>query len=180
MPRHRNKYLLVACTLAITGLMSCQKPTAPQAPAHRSGMIEQPDSTAIQTMAYNTLLAEKASEATKKYVQQDSFHSYEALDGTSWICINLIAGDTIVPRDNEVWHINALINDLSGKALLEIDDQFTIGQNELPTAIDMAIRRMHNGEEAIVVAPWYLAFGASGNDAIGPYTNVVMYINISL
>ena len=146
-------------------LVGCQR-TKPQAPSHHT----EQDSAKVAMLLITQRLAEEAdkeltqyaSQANDEYTLDDSGFWYKykrRTDGNYW-------------QKGEKALIHTQTFSLDGELLLDSKEQIEIGRGDvIPTSEDMLLM-MRKNEASELLVPWYLAFGASGNENIAPYTNV--------
>ena len=152
-------------------MVGCHRSTAPQSPSRRNGEVTQVDTALLAMMTYNERMAEAADNELIKHIEQQELSFAQTEIGT-WVSQkkkNNI-GDT--PQKDERWVIRLIIKDLDGNLIEDTEQTYTIGHNELPVAVTNALSEMHHGEEVLVLAPWYTAFGQQGKKGVPPYTNV--------
>lgn len=66
-----------------------------------------------------------------------------------------------------------VVKDLQGNLLLDEQKEYRLGHCDLPEAVE------HNlAAQRSILAPYYVAFGSQGTDAIPPYTNVIIEIEL--
>lgn len=151
----------------------------PQRPTYKSGQAPQEDTAAIALMEMNQRMAKEADQALLRYVEgQEEQYALMAISN-AWM---RIAGhgdsDGPSPKEDELWCMHIRTKDLQGRLLLDEEREYRIGRNELPICADIHCGEWHHGDHIILLAPWYSAYGMHGNEAIPPYTNVIIDIEI--
>ncbi len=67
---------------------------------------------------------------------------------------------------------------LAGELISDVVQQVNVGKKEVIPAIEYALKQMRRGEKALLLAPWYTAYGAIGNEEVKPYTNLKIEIEV--
>ncbi len=174
----KQAFTLAGAVLVCSLLVACGK-TAPQRPSQRSGEKPAEDSTVIALMELNRRLAEAADREVLTFVEQQD-GTYAILEyANAWYCI-LDRGDTdgAAPKNDEDWSLHIRTHDLDGRLLLDEHRTYRFSRSELPIAVDVMQPELRHGERLRMVAPWYSAYGMHGNDAVPPYTSVVLDVAI--
>ena len=158
-------------------LVSCGQ-QSPQRPSQRKGEKPKADSAALALLELNQSLAIAADKQLTQLAlaQEEQYALYEA---STWMTI-LDKGDQErpVPTFNEFWTIHMRTYDLAGHLLLDSEGTYQIGKQELPLAVELNIRELHQGGKARLLAPWYAAYGLEGTAEIPPYENVIIEIEL--
>jgi hypothetical protein len=68
------------------------------------------------------------------------------------------------------------VYELNDTLVADMKEQMQVGSNDLPLAIYRSLQMMRAGEQMVVVAPWYAAYGVEGTSLIKPYTNLKFVI----
>ena len=82
------------------------------------------------------------------------------------------------PQKDETWRLHIKTYSLHGQLLLDTEQEYVIGRNELPMCIEMNISEWHRGTKVKIVAPWYAAYGMMGTEDVPAYENVLLEISI--
>ena len=153
----------------------------PQRPSQRSGTKPETDSTTLARMEMNQRLAIAADEEVLRYVQgvEDAERFAQMPFSNAWVCI-VEKGDeqSNSPQKDEVWQLHIKTDALNGRLLLDTEQEYRIGRNELPMCIEMNISEWHRGTKVKIVAPWYAAYGMMGTEDVPAYENVLLEISI--
>ncbi|MGM9826498.1 MAG: hypothetical protein ACI3Z8_08710 [Paludibacteraceae bacterium] len=167
--------------LSIALLLAGCNHRGPQRPSQRSGSVTKEDSTALALVEMNQRMAIAADEEVLRYVQQkeDAARFAQMPISNAWVSIRQRGeANGKTPAKDETWHLMIKTYSLSGKLLIDTEQDYRIGRNELPLCIEMQIGEWTQGTEAVVVAPWYTAFGMMGTEDIPGYENVEMVVRI--
>lgn len=157
----------VVCLLLILLWAGCAK--QPQ-PVRRLHDKQEPDSAMMAQMRFNMHMADAADRACQQAVGADSLR-YTLDDFGFWYAKTLrTTGDTL--RTGQQLTIHLVMSELDGKTIADVQDLFTIGSGDLPTAINRSLTQMCMGEQMTIIAPWYTAYGIEGTPLIKPYTNL--------
>ena len=174
MNRCRSIIVLIAAVLLVAG---CGR-QAPQRPSQRLGQSPQPDSAQLALMELNHRLAEAADEELHALAvaQEEPYALYE---GNVWAWV-MDRGDTDSPaiREKETCSLHMRIYSLDGTLLSDTQGTYTIGQRQLPQAVEANITEWHHRTRVRMFAPWYAAYGLRGNEAVPPYENVIIELTI--
>ena len=176
--RHR-----LVCFLWICLLLSASGcgGRGPQRPSHRSGTRPKADSAALALMEMNQRMAIAADEEVLQYVQgrEDAARFAQMPFSNAWVRV-LEKGDEqgACPQKDETWRLHIKTYSLRGQLLLDTEQEYRIGRNELPMCIEMHINEWHRGAEVVIAAPWYSAHGMMGTGDVPAYENVLLEISI--
>ena len=176
--RHR-----LVCFLWICLLLSASGcgGRGPQRPSHRSGTRPKADSAALALMEMNQRMAIAADEEVLQYVQgrEDAARFAQMPFSNAWVRV-LEKGDEqgACPQKDETWRLHIKTYSLQGQLLLDTEQEYRIGRNELPMCIEMHINEWHRGAEVVIAAPWYSAHGMMGTGDVPAYENVLLEISI--
>ena len=153
-------------------------PQAPQIPSQRKSQAPQVDSAQLALMELNRQLAQAADEQLAALVQAQP-ETYALYENNTW-CTLLELGDTDgpTPKPGEEWSLHMRTYSLSGKLYTDSEGTYRVGKQELPPAIDNNIFEWHHGTRVRLFAPWYSAYGLKGTDAIPPYENVMIELEL--
>lgn len=168
--------MLLVCFL----LISCGG-EGPQRPSQRSGQVKAEDSAAIALMEFNQRLAAAADDAVLRYVsERDDGKRFAQLPfSNAWERI-LCRGDEAngSPQKEELWTLHIQTYSLEGTLLLDSEQEYRIGRNELPMCVEFVINEWYHGTKVLMVSPWYAAYGMTGTSDIGAYENVLFEITV--
>lgn len=172
---HIIRYLhviLIACI--VTGLSGCRK-NSPQ-PVRHLGEETTVDSTLLAKMEFNQRMASAADRECLAWIKNDS-NAYTLDDFGFWYKKeNITNGETI--QSGQTVQLHVMVHELNGNLLADLEDAFVLGSDNMPIAMNRALKAMRIGEEMTIVTPWYLAYGAEGKGIIKPYTNLVITLEI--
>lgn len=151
--------------LASCLLVSCQR-TKPQAPSHHA----EQDSVKVAMLLVTQRLAEEADKELTQYASRTN--GEYTLDDFGFWYKYLKRTDGNYWQKGEQVLIHTQIFSLKGELLLDSKEQIEIGKGNAIPAIEDMLLMMRKNEACELLVPWYLAFGASGNENIAPYTNI--------
>ncbi len=153
-------------------LVGCKR-TKPQAPANRYVQV---DSTELAMALMTQRMVEEANNTLAQYVRRlDS--AYALAQRGYWYRITQhTANDTIRKNQQVLAHI--VVQDLQGQLLTDSEQSLIVGQQILPADVEAFLLQMCIGERASLLLPWYVAYGALGNEWVPAYANVRMEIEI--
>ena len=176
--RNRMKKIHLIIVLVCSLLVGCGG-KGPQRPTYKSGQVPEEDSAAQALMEMNQRMAKEADQALLRYVEaQDEQFALMAISN-AWMRIAEHGdSDSPSPKEDELWRMHVRTKDLRGRLLLDEEREYRIGRNELPICAEIHCNERHHGDHIILLAPWYAAYGMHGNDAVPPYTNVIIDIEI--
>lgn len=153
----------------------------PQRPSQRSGTKPEADSAALALMEMNQRMAMAADEEVLRYVQgrEDAERFAQMPFSNAWIRI-VERGDeqSASPQKDETWRLHIKTYSLHGQLLLDTEQEYVIGRNELPMCIEMNINEWHRGAKVVIATPWYAAYGMMGTEDVPAYENVLLEISI--
>lgn len=171
----RNNTYIALITLALTFLCACQR-TAPQRPSRPSDPPKV-DSALIALMDINRQFADAADNEIARWVKQQPAQFVLIEDGV-WLQKPLPTQGGVTPQQDEHWNVHMQVRKLNGTLLADRQLNCPIGRKALPDAVETVVALMHDGDTARVAAPWYTAFGIHGDDAVPPYENVLISIQL--
>jgi len=82
------------------------------------------------------------------------------------------------PQIREKWTVRLVTRRLDGSLITDTEGTYSVRKYELPIAVEEAIEDMYSGEKAIVLAPWYCAYGLRGNEYVAGYENVIFEVTL--
>ena len=159
-------------------LMAACSGQAPQRPSKRMGEVPPVDSAQLALMALNQQLTESA-DATLCRLAQAQAEPYALYEHGTWVYLT-DTGDAAqgTIREGEECTVHMRIYSLDGQLYSDIEQTARAGKYELPAAVDGNISEWNHGTKARLLAPWYAAYGIKGTDAIPPYENVIIEIEV--
>ena len=153
----------------------------PQRPSQRSGTKPEADSAALALMEMNQRMAIAADEEVLRYVQgrEDGERFAQMPFSNAWVRI-MERGDeqSACPQKDETWRLHIKTYSLQGQLLLDTEQEYRIGRNELPMCIEMNISEWHRGARLVSVTAGYAAYGMMGTEDVPAYENVLLEISI--
>ena len=170
--------------MALTAV-SCNR-TAPQRPTQRTSEPPEADSTVMSVLEVNRRMA---CEADKILLEMaDSLHRTTGTEYAQLTCGEWMSKRSAEERDRnmyadtphfkEKWIIRLRTRRLDGTLLCDTEGTYSIMKFELPLAVENAVPEMHAGETATILAPWYSAYGAHGNEYVAGYENVIFEVTL--
>lgn len=160
---------VVICVLA-----SCQKPL-PQLPSNKGNAV---DSTALALQAIQNRLAEREDSLLMEFA--NGYEKQLQKDSTGfWFVIEKNKTTSKLLKNGDKCNINAEFYSLEGDLLHTEITEITVGKREHTVVIDLVLQKMSRGNEATIVAPWYLAYGTKGNghNIIG-FTSLIIKLKV--
>lgn len=171
------RYILYGLVMGLC--MSCGPQMGPQTPANRASTQQvKADSSMMALLEVNKRLAAEAEREVSARVQADTAHEYALCEEGAWLCRTHRTQEGPHPKTSDIWQIHMLVKTMQGELLQDIEGPITIGRGDIPLGIEMAMRQMYSGEDAIIIAPWYAAWGVQGTDNIQPYSNLYIELHI--
>ena len=167
-PAKRLFCLTVCCLLlAACGPQDLQRPTF-----HGSRREVRVDSTLLQTIELNQHLAQEADRELTRYVEE----GYAQCESGYW-AKNLRVVDHPLQEDVSVT-MQMQVFLLDGQQVEQIREQVVVGKVGRMQALADAVGQMERGQTVSLIVPWYLAYGATGNEHVPPYTNLRVELTI--
>jgi FKBP-type peptidyl-prolyl cis-trans isomerase len=160
----------VLIALVVSVLSACK--TDPQ-PVKHLGM-DDVDAQAMAQMLFNKEMTNAADKECLHYVEKDSLKY--ALDdfGVWYTKTQQTEGDSL--QKGQMVTLQMSVYELNDTLVADMKEQMQVGSNDLPLAIYRSLQMMRAGEQMVVVAPWYAAYGVEGTSLIKPYTNLKFVI----
>ena len=131
---------------------------------------QEPDSATMAQLRFNMHMADAADQACIKEVRKDSLQYAQDDFGFWYAKVVSHPSDTIEKGEEVALHL--ILSELDGKVIADVKDRFVAGSGDLPNAINRSLRQMCRGEEMMIIAPWYAAYGVEGTTLVKPYTNL--------
>lgn len=159
--------------IALIGLLlsACSK-VQPQGAANKKETS--PEQMALMEM--NLRLAEEAERIVVDSVKASNLPFVLEDYSGFWYCKTIQTEGDSIRLGMEVDY-SASIRDLQdNKLIADISEAITIGHSEAIPAIQYVLPYMCVGEEFLIIAPYYCAFGKDGRDGVPPLTNVRIHI----
>ncbi len=157
--------------LSISFVLSACQPTAPQRPSYRSGAgyaTTQVDSALLGMIQLNERMREEADEALTRTAspQMTREESGYWIQGLHDIETGLQNGEHATIH----WQVYTLDSVL----LQDVKESIQVGQwNTLP-ALTQALPMLHRGDSVLLLVPWYLGYGVTGNQNVPGYANLAI------
>lgn len=163
-----NRYLLILL-FTLAALAGCKK-VQPQAPANKV----EADSAEINATLINMRLAEQADLTCSLFVK-DLGRAYALDEMGYWYSFTRRTDNTPIKKDD---HVEIFFRSYLLNGLLIEDTQRTIqvGHRDVVPALDFFLREAHEGDEATMVVPYYLAYGRDGSNVAPAMANCIIYI----
>lgn len=168
-----KKQLLYPILILGVCLMGCNR-KRPQYPANKAVV----DTTAVSLIEMNKLLVSSADKELAEYVAKLP-EKYTWDEAGFWYRMIVHSNLPKIRADQEVT-IHTRMSPLKSETFCEDAIQtVTLGKKQLPTALELMLTQMREGEQAHILAPWYLAYGQLGDGACIPAYSSVR-INVTL
>lgn len=159
MHRLQTLTYILAAVLCLSG---CHR-VGPQQAANRGNDV---DSAAMAMTLLNLRLAEEADLTCTRFVQQADT-AFVLSDFNFWYTITRRSeGDEIQADDR----VNLLMQTFTLDSTLIEDAELslTVGHRQSLLVLDYALPLLREGEEATLIAPYYIAYGREGNEHVEP------------
>lgn len=152
-------------------LTACTK-VQPQGAANK----READSEQLALIEMNLRLAEEAERIVVDSVKASHLpYILDDYSGFWYYRLKQMEGDSI-KRGMEVDYTASIRNLENNQLLADISEATIIGHSEVIPAIQYTLPYMCVGEEFLIIAPYYCAFGKDGRDGVPPLTNVRIHI----
>lgn len=163
------KYFLMICiSLIICVLPACKKHIAPQLPSNKGNSS---DSTTYFLTQINSDIIAREDSILNIFVEQN-FPNFQKTDNGFWYKIISRKTNKKITQTDTLF-VRYKLFDINNQQLKSETFAARFGKKEMTTGLEQGLLLMNKGDSAEFVIPWYLAFGAKGNDAIKPYTSVI-------
>ena len=138
---------------------------------------EKVDSLMLMQMEINNQMTAAADRACIEYVRKDSTIQYAQDEYGYWYAKTITTiGDSLKTGQNIMLHLQ--VSELNGEQLADVKQQMRVDSGDLPLAINQALKMMRVGEQMVVVAPWYTAYGVEGTNLVKPYANLKIVVRV--
>lgn len=164
---------ILVSVLMSAAILTCCRRTAPQAPSNH---VRQ-DDPAVAMMIANMRLAEEADRVCTDYVKQSG--NTFTLDETR--CWYQVTGKNEAGRQlakGDVVELMYSVFSLADSTMIEDTQlQLEVGKRETLPCFDYMLPEFREGEQGVLVVPYYQAYGKEGNDKVPALTNCMVKIN---
>ena len=138
---------------------------------------EKVDSLMLMQMEFNNQMTAAADRVCLEYVQKDSTIRYAQDDFGYWYAKTITTyGECLKTGQNIMLHLQ--VSELNGELIADVKQQMSVDSGDLPLAINQVLKMMREGEQMIVVAPWYTAYGVEGTKLVKPYANLKIVVEV--
>lgn len=163
------RIVIYICLLLL--LVACGGKTKPQQPTYHNGWNRPGDSAVIQLVAINEKMA---NEADRQLAQHSA--GYALWENGSWVSGWKEPEQPM--RENERVRLQLQIYDMDDTLLEDILETVTVGQYDRMQALADILPEAQRGAKFSMLVPWYLGYGATGNEHVAPYTNLRIVVSI--
>lgn len=148
------------------GLATCGNNTKPQIPTYHNGKTVTQDSALLTMLRVNEQMSAEADRQVLNYA-----NGYSQWENGMWT--RGYSNGKPMLREDESVMLGLRIFDLRDSTLLEdIRETVQVGKYERMEALATLLPELHRGDSLSLLVPWYLAYGATGNEHVAPYSNV--------
>lgn len=171
MQKILQNILIIICF--VLSLIGCSR-TKPQSPSNRR--VESKDSASIALVLMNQRLAQQADKEILDYIKSFNQEQYTLMETGYWYKkLNRTDGDVIINgKEIDLRIIMSELND--NRMLTDIRKYQKVSESQMLFAIWETLLQMHLGEHAVLIVPWYAAYGSTGCSDVPPYTNLKIEI----
>lgn len=154
--------------ITIVGLCSCHR-TRPQSPSNKH---KSTDSESVALLLLNQRMAESADTELASFVKKTQlpFVWHESNIWTYCKQAEQQSKTDLFKTGDKVW-VDWQSYSLDSVKIEDNSCEIEVGKAPLQ-AIDMALSCMTEGQHLTAVAPWYLCYGSTGANRVGPYKNI--------
>ncbi len=165
--------VLYILMLAVFLPVACQRKGA-QVPANK---IQAVDSTEMKLRDYNREVTRKEDSAILEFIGSQPDKFTKTASGI-WFCLLQSSGlEPLATGSDVTFSYRAFTMD--GILVLEEGNKtIRFGKKEVVTGLEEGLKLMKRGEKARFIVPWYLAYGARGNEMIGPCTTLIFVAEV--
>jgi len=164
--------------LLLVLLVSCGG-RGPQMPSRRMGEDPKLDSAQMALLELNRRMRTEADKELQVLSQSDTTERYALYRWGAWAHIIEYGNDEVPrPKLGQRCDIHMRVYDLKGK--LYSDEELTVqlGRRDVPVAVDWNLQEWNHGAKVKMFVPWYSAYGLEGKNAIPPYENVMILLDV--
>lgn len=156
--------------LILIAAIGCTR-QAPQLPANKQSGI---DSLTLAVQTANQRLIAGEDSLLSAYIHQHDLDFTMTSTGLWYKFETQNIGKK--PQELEACKLWYRISLLSDSLLLEKTETILIGKKQIINGIEEAVLLMHQGDEAHLIIPWYLAYGMKGSETVPPYTSIKVHV----
>lgn len=160
---------LAGCLLCV----ACQR-TKPQSPSNRTAATA--DTAQLSLVFLYQRLAEEADRVLVHAVQQ-SGDNYTLHNLGFWYRISRKTDSPRLQTGQQI-RLHTRVYTLQDTLLLDTEEQMQIGKRQTVVAADELLQEMRLGENAVLLVPWYAAYGQAGTEQVPAYENVRIEIEV--
>lgn len=169
--RNRAVYLISGLVVLSLLTFSCKKQTA-QYPSNKANLA---DSTGTALIDYNQELTQQEDKAIMEWISSQSADFKKSESGV-WVHIQTATSQPLLANDSSCV-ISYRVFSTSGEPFFQEENKrVRFGKKDVPTGLEAGLLLLRRGEQATVVVPSYLAYGAQGTDIVPPYTPVIYIV----
>jgi len=151
---------------------ACKKPS-PQLPANKG---VETDTTSSVLLKINNALIVREDSAIRKFAENNGSFQKNGLG--FWYKI-FKSGTGRAITDSLICNYEFRMESLNGRLFQKGINRIVIGKKQTIVGLEEGIKMMHKGDSAVFVIPWYLGYGAKGEDHfIKPYTSLLYKVNV--
>lgn len=165
----KGRYLLIVLTVVL--LVGCHK-----RPFNLFSSSDNQDTLSLEEIYALQRKALEAENAVMAVVKSDSSHRWVQHEHGWWYCYTSMSEDhfdemNYLLKKDTCQLIHETVYDLSGKFILDAIREYEPVVGE-PFSYRFMLREMVPGDTVLLLAPWTMAYGSTGNAFIRPYTNI--------
>ncbi len=169
----KSRLYLLTTLIASVVLISCIK-QKPQLPSNKNN---ETDSVQLAMLELNSILINREDSILSDFVSV-KYPEFNKDESGFWYFFKCKTEGKLL-QYNETCTYNAKFFSLDNKPLFEETKTITIGKKQTISGIEEALKLMSNNYNAVIILPWYLAYGTIGNgDKIRPRTSVKVELKV--
>jgi len=166
-------FFKISILLILCFLYACKKPAAPQLPSNKGNT---PDSTKYFLTQINSDIIAHEDSILSVFVAENFPDFRKTKDGFWYKIISKKSNRKILKTDTAL--VRYKLYNLYNQQLKSENFIAHFGKKEMTIGLEQGLLLMNKGDSAIFVVPWYLAFGAKGNETVKPYTSIIYKVTV--
>ncbi|MDR2824760.1 MAG: FKBP-type peptidyl-prolyl cis-trans isomerase [Prevotellaceae bacterium] len=169
-PTYFKRYFIIAVvTLILSVLSACRKNAPPQLPSNKGNV---PDSTAYFFTKVNGAAIAQEDSVLTEFVRRNYTDFTKSPEGFWYKVFPAHKGDKL--KRSDMPKVRCQLYTLDNHLLQSESFTASFGKKEMTTGLESGLLLLSYGDSAVLVVPYYLAFGMKGDSRkIPPYTSVI-------
>ena len=170
---HLVKTTILCCLLLLIGLSACKEKKV-QFPSNK---VSSNDSTSAEMIKLNQLLIEVETKEIEQYLST-SKHSFIKDNLGYWLTKTETGKGESIKKNDHIsiaYQVETLQGDTCYSYRNKLQQHFAVGKLEKQRGFNEALTKLNEGDQALIIVPSNLAFGAMGDTKMIPPRTSLLY-----